>query len=303
MAVASSLSSQFFHHLLRPPQPQPPLPPLPPSSSFFSLFLKPLLIPTTTTTTLTKTKTTKATATLSKLSSLPTTHFTKSLPPLFCHSLSSFATLSHPPPTQQQHVEEEEEDEEYDGEEDESGIEDLELGMTEGEDTEKGVVEKASSLNVKTNGDLELKLLPSLTVKEKKDLASYAHSLGKKLKSQLVGKSGVTANVATSFIETLEANELLKIKIHNTCPGELDDVVKQLEEATGSVVVGQIGRTVIIYRPSITKMKAEEKKMQARKVFVRKASKPKHTLLNKAQQRLSGRGRRGSSRFMLESDI
>ncbi|KAM4089182.1 hypothetical protein ACB094_07G129900, partial [Castanea mollissima] len=263
--------------------------PLPPSSSFFSLFLKPLLIPTTTTTTtLTKTKTTKATATLSKLSSLPTTH-----------SLSSFATLSHPPPTQQQHVEEEEEDEEYDGEEDESGIEDLELGMTEGEDTEKGVVEKASSLNVKTNGDLELKLLPSLTVKEKKDLASYAHSLGKKLKSQLVGKSGVTANVATSFIETLEANELLKIKIHNTCPGELDDVVKQLEEATGSVVVGQIGRTVIIYRPSITKMKAEEKKMQARKVFVRKASKPKHTLLkmqNKAQQRLSGRGRRGSSR-------
>ena len=56
-------------------------------------------------------------------------------------------------------------------------------------------------------------------------------------------------------------------------------MVKQLEEATGSVVVGQIGRTVIIYRPSITKMKAEEKKRQARKVFVRKDSKPKHTLL------------------------
>ena len=85
--------------------------------------------------------------------------------------------------------------------------------MTEGEDSEKGVVEKASSLNVKTNGDLQLKLLPSLTVKEKKDLASYAHSLGKKLKSQLVGKSGVTANVATSFVETLEANELLKVAI------------------------------------------------------------------------------------------
>ncbi|XP_050261340.1 uncharacterized protein LOC126706110 [Quercus robur] len=315
MAVSSSLSSQFFHHLLRPPQPQPPLPPPPPSSSFFSLFLKPLLIPTTTTTTtLAKTKTTKAITTLSKLSPLPTTHFSKSLPPLFCHSLSSFSSLSHPSPTQEQHVEEEEEEEddeeeeeeeeeENDGEEDVSGIEDLEVGMTEGEDSEKGVVEKASSLNVKTNGDLELKLLPSLTVKEKKDLASYAHSLGKKLKSQLVGKSGVTANVATSFIETLESNELLKIKIHNTCPGELDDVVKQLEEATGSVVVGQIGRTVIIYRPSITKMKAEEKKRQARKVFVRKDSKPKHTLLNKAQQRLSGRGRRGSSRFKLESDI
>lgn len=55
--------------------------------------------------------------------------------------------------------------------------------------------------------------LPSLTVKERKELASYAHSLGKKLKSQLVGKSGVTPNVATSFIETLEANELLKVLI------------------------------------------------------------------------------------------
>jgi RNA-binding protein len=47
-------------------------------------------------------------------------------------------------------------------------------------------------------------------------------------------------------------------------------VVKQLEQATGSVVVGQIGRTVIIYRPSLTKLKAEQKKMQARKAFVRK---------------------------------
>ena len=56
-------------------------------------------------------------------------------------------------------------------------------------------------------------------------------------------------------------------------------MVKQLEEATGSVVVGQIGRTVIIYRPSITKMKAEEKKRQARKVFVRKDPKLKHALL------------------------
>lgn len=53
--------------------------------------------------------------------------------------------------------------------------------------------------------------VPNLTVKEKKELASYAHGLGKKLKCQLVGKSGVTDNVASSFIENLEANELLKV--------------------------------------------------------------------------------------------
>ncbi|GMY05657.1 DNA ligase 1-like [Fagus crenata] len=307
VASSLSLSSHLFHHLLRPPQ---PLPTPPPPSSFFSLFLKPLLISTTTTITKAKTKTT-----LSQCS-LRTTQFTKSLPPLSCHSLSSFSTLTHSPlsSSQQQEDEDDEEEEEEekgfdddefeeDDSEAENGIENLEMGGTDGEDSQKGVGEKSSSLALKRNGDSELKLLPTLTVKEKKELASYAHSLGKKLKSQLVGKSGVTVNVASSFIETLEANELLKIKIHNTCPGELDDAVKQLEEATGSVVVGQIGRTVIIYRPSITKMKAEEKKRQARKVFVRKDPKLKHALLNKAQQRLSGRGRRGSSRFKLESDI
>ncbi|KAF5727190.1 hypothetical protein HS088_TW22G00878 [Tripterygium wilfordii] len=142
-----------------------------------------------------------------------------------------------------------------------------------------------------------MKLL-SLTVKEKKELASYAHSLGKKLKSQLVGKSGVTDNVAASFVETLEANELLKVKIHRTCPGELEDVVKHLEEATGSVVVGLIGRTVIIYRPSVTKMEAEEKKKQARRPFVRKETISKRPLLTKGEvSTKSRRGRRGISRF------
>ncbi|KAK1571840.1 hypothetical protein Q3G72_023919 [Acer saccharum] len=143
--------------------------------------------------------------------------------------------------------------------------------------------------------------LPELTVKEKKELASYAHSLGKKLKLQLVGKSGVTQSLVSAFIENLESNELLKIKIHGTCPGELEDVVKQLEEGTGAVVVGQIGRTIIVYRPSVTKLQAEEKKRQARRIFVRKQSKVKHLLLERLQnkeQRMqpSGRGRRGGSR-------
>ena len=54
-------------------------------------------------------------------------------------------------------------------------------------------------------------------------------------------------------------------------------MVKQLEESTGSVVVGQIGRSVILYRPSVTKLKAEEKRKQARRVYVRKEAifKPK----------------------------
>lgn len=51
----------------------------------------------------------------------------------------------------------------------------------------------------------------NLTIKEKKEIASYAHSLGKKLKCQQVGKQGVTASVASAFVENLESNELLKV--------------------------------------------------------------------------------------------
>ncbi|KAK2978276.1 hypothetical protein RJ640_017127 [Escallonia rubra] len=159
----------------------------------------------------------------------------------------------------------------------------------------------SNSSSAAAHTELLLKL-PSLSVKEKKELASYAHSLGKKLKSQQVGKSGVTDSVAIALVETLESNELLKLKIHGNCPGELDDVVKRLEETTGSVVVGRIGRTVILYRPSLTKLMAEEKKRQARRVFVRKQAAFRPSILQKAQNaggasRVSSRGPRSRSRF------
>ncbi|KAK7264243.1 hypothetical protein RJT34_31849 [Clitoria ternatea] len=166
----------------------------------------------------------------------------------------------------------------------------LEAERSDFEDTQ--LDSTSSPLERKREERLGLEV-PCLSVKERKELASYAHSLGKKLKTQLVGKSGVTSNLATSFIETLEANELLKIKIHRSCPGELDDVVKQLEEATGSVAVGQIGRTLIIYRPSLSKLKAEEKKKQVRKLILKKQLKSR--LVTKSMEQGPKLSRRGSS--------
>ncbi|XP_010531464.1 PREDICTED: uncharacterized protein LOC104807761 [Tarenaya hassleriana] len=164
-------------------------------------------------------------------------------------------------------------------------VESEDLGVSEGDKEEKKAKPRNSGLK--------------MTVKEKKELSSYAHSLGKKLKCQLVGKSGVTDTVVSSFLETLEKNELLKVKIHRTCPGELEDVVQNLEEATGSVVVGQIGRTVIVYRPSLTKMRAEEKRKENQRTFLKrtppKAFSPS-SRKDYAATRSSGRGRRGGSR-------
>ncbi|XP_047308388.1 uncharacterized protein LOC124911901 [Impatiens glandulifera] len=155
---------------------------------------------------------------------------------------------------------------------------DNEDGFVEEEEEEEEEIGKDESLK---SGDVLSPLiamrrrepmakLPNLTMKEKKELASYAHSLGKKLKSQQVGKSGVTDSVVTALIETLEANELLKLKIHGSCPDELDEAVKRLEVGTGSVMVSRIGRTIIIYRPSPTKLKVEEKKKLNQIAFQKK---------------------------------
>ena len=61
--------------------------------------------------------------------------------------------------------------------------------------------------------------------------------------------------------------------------------MNHLEQATGFVVVGQIGRTVIIYRPSLTKLKAEEKKRESQRVFIRRQSKLKPALMVKTEER------------------
>jgi hypothetical protein len=56
--------------------------------------------------------------------------------------------------------------------------------------------------------------------------------------------------------------------------------VKQLEEATSSVTVGQIGRTLILYRPSLSKLKVEEKKKQNQKLYLEKQRK-RRLLINR----------------------
>ncbi|MED6125744.1 hypothetical protein PIB30_071599 [Stylosanthes scabra] len=255
------------------------------SSSFVSL-LKPLLL-------------SSPTVLSTRLPHLHTQNFFHSLTRHHCSS-SSFSVSHAPAPavtlsgSAENSKEEEEEEDDYCSDEDDEE-DDLESERSNFEEnTEMDSESNSTSSPLERKREERLKVeVPSLSVKERKELASYANSLGKKLKTQLVGKSGVTPNVATSFIETLEANELLKIKIHRSCPGELEDVVKQLEEATGSVAVGKIGRTLIIYRPSLTKLKAEEKKKQFRQLFLKRQL--KYRQLNKSREQVPKFSRRGSS--------
>ncbi|OWM83892.1 lysine-specific demethylase RSBN1L-like [Punica granatum] len=329
MSMATTISPSChllrLHHLRRPhPPPRPP--PLS-SSTLLSLFFKPLLAtpPPATAAAAAFSSATAATVLSSSPKLTPPTPASKSLfitgppasltvrpLPLLRQSISSAAF----PQTSSSHREashdgeenddeirdiddDDEEEESYDEEEEEEEEEELGEGIVAvAEEVREPEPEPKGSESIRpVNGKKGPGLSLNLSVKEKKELASYAHSLGKKLKCQLVGKSGVTENVAASFVETLEANELLKIKIHRTCPGELDEVVDKLQAVTGSVVVGQIGRTVIIYRPSLTKLEAEEKKKQAQSVFMRKRMKPRPALVKNGQaSRMTARARRGSSK-------
>ncbi|RWR85905.1 putative RNA-binding YqeI [Cinnamomum micranthum f. kanehirae] len=269
MASAAAAVAIAVHHLIRPPS----------SSTCPSLsYLKPFLHRT-----------------------LPT-FFSSSSLRLFFTPSTSLTHLLIPSPIDSYHPINPSEEEEYESEDDDDEEEEDFESQPQGEEEVEGdvvtseipiTITAASAASVSSSVKA-----PELSIKEKKELAAYAHSLGKKLKIQQVGKSGVTSSLATSFIETLEANEILKLKVHNSCPGEMPDVVRQLEEATGSVAVGQIGRSVILYRPSLRKMEeAEKKKQQLRRRFS-KPFRPKPTEAKKKPVwRVSNRGRRGSSRF------
>lgn len=87
-------------------------------------------------------------------------------------------------------------------------------------DAEEESVEEESAAEAEAEAEVPRSFVlprlprPKLSVKERKELASYAHGLGKKLKSQQVGKSGVTPNLVSAFSDNLESNELLKVCPH-----------------------------------------------------------------------------------------
>ncbi|OEL26850.1 hypothetical protein BAE44_0012134 [Dichanthelium oligosanthes] len=141
---------------------------------------------------------------------------------------------------------------------------------------------------------------PKLSVKERKELASYAHGLGKKLKSQQVGKGGVTPNLVSAFSDNLESNELLKLKIHGNCPAELPDVILQLEEATGSIAVDQIGRSVILYRPSTSKMKKRQEVAENARRFAKYKEENARRFV-KSEESFEERPRNSASRRFVKS--
>lgn len=65
-----------------------------------------------------------------------------------------------------------------------------------------------------------------------------------------VGKMGISENTVKQVDDALEARELIKMSVLETCPVTSRDVAEELAKQTKADVVQVIGRKFILYRES-----------------------------------------------------
>lgn len=90
-----------------------------------------------------------------------------------------------------------------------------------------------------------------LTGKQKRFLRSEAHHLNAIFQ---VGKDGVKDNQIRGINEALESQELIKVKLLDSCPDDVNSVALELSMKTKSDVVQIIGHTIALYKESDKKI-------------------------------------------------
>lgn len=72
-----------------------------------------------------------------------------------------------------------------------------------------------------------------------------------------IGKGGITDNLVKTVSDALEARELIKLSVLETCEYTPRETADLLAERTGADTAGVIGRKIILYRPSEKNKKIE----------------------------------------------
>lgn len=65
-----------------------------------------------------------------------------------------------------------------------------------------------------------------------------------------IGKAGLNPEITQGISDALEARELIKINVLKNCEEDPQDISRVLAERTRSDVVSQMGRKIVLYRPS-----------------------------------------------------
>ena len=80
---------------------------------------------------------------------------------------------------------------------------------------------------------------------------SYLKSLAVNLDTIFqIGKSGVTDEICAQLLNALNARELIKIKILETCPTSVKETADLISRGTGAEVVQTIGMKIVLFRIS-----------------------------------------------------
>ncbi len=86
-----------------------------------------------------------------------------------------------------------------------------------------------------------------LTSKQRAFLRSLASELPAIMQ---VGKDGISENLIKTVSDALEARELIKLSVLETCAEDVRSTAEALAEATDATVVCTIGRKLVLYRES-----------------------------------------------------
>lgn len=72
-----------------------------------------------------------------------------------------------------------------------------------------------------------------------------------------IGKDGIGENLIKTVSDALEARELIKLTVLETCMYTPKEAASELAEATESEVCGVVGRKIILYRESVNNKRIE----------------------------------------------
>ncbi len=85
----------------------------------------------------------------------------------------------------------------------------------------------------------------ALTAKQRQFLKGLAHPLSTVVR---IGKGGVSDSLIGETKKSLEAHELIKVRIDTDDSAARHDLAEKLAAATDANIAGTIGKTAILYR-------------------------------------------------------
>lgn len=86
----------------------------------------------------------------------------------------------------------------------------------------------------------------AITTKQKRYLKTLAHHLTPVV---IVGQHGLSEGVLNEVNLSLEAHELIKVRLNAGDRGERDEMISKLIESASAELIQSIGHVAVFYRP------------------------------------------------------